>query len=80
AHIATLVGLAFQLQDHDTLLGYTGKEVITCALIPYKHKGLEIGKRGFPLGHTFMNGYIKAKYFFIPIDWIIGEQKMSGEV
>lgn len=26
-----------------------------------------------------MNGYIKAKDVFIPIDWIIGGQKMAGE-
>ncbi|APA83614.1 acyl-CoA dehydrogenase [Francisella tularensis] len=79
APIATLVGLAFQLQDPDNLLGDTGKEGITCALLPYNHKGLEIGRRGFPLGQAFMNGYIKAKDVFIPIDWIIGGQKMAGE-
>ncbi len=79
APIATLVGLAFQLQDPDGLLGETGNEGITCALLPYDHKGLEIGRRGFPLGQAFMNGYIKAKDVFIPIDWIIGGQKMAGE-
>ncbi|MDE4972011.1 acyl-CoA dehydrogenase, partial [Francisella tularensis subsp. holarctica] len=79
APIATLVGLACQLHDPDNLLGDTGKEGITCALLPYTHKGLEIGKRGFPLGQTFMNGYIKAKDEFIPIDCINGEQKIDGE-
>ncbi|AIT09998.1 acyl-CoA dehydrogenase [Candidatus Francisella endociliophora] len=79
APIATLVGLAFQLQDPDGLLGETGSEGITCALLPHNHKGLEIGKRGFPLAQAFMNGYIKAKDVFIPIDWIIGGQKMAGE-
>ncbi|MBK2356978.1 acyl-CoA dehydrogenase [Francisella hispaniensis] len=79
APIATLVGLAFQLQDPDNLLGDIGKQGITCALLPYNHKGLEIGRRGFPLGQAFMNGYIKAKDVFIPIDWIIGGQKMAGE-
>ncbi|MDE4945148.1 acyl-CoA dehydrogenase, partial [Francisella tularensis subsp. holarctica] len=63
----------------DNLLGDSGKEGITCSLLPDNHKGLEIGKRGFPLGQTFMNGYIKAKDVFIPIDRIIGEQKMAGE-
>lgn len=52
APIATLVGLAFQLQDPDGLLGETGNEGITCALLPYNHKGLEIGRRGFPLGQA----------------------------
>ncbi|QLE78848.1 acyl-CoA dehydrogenase [Francisella sp. Scap27] len=79
APIATLVGLAFQLQDPDGLLAETGAEGITCALLPHDHKGLEIGKRGFPLAQAFMNGYIKANDVFIPMDWIIGGQKMTGE-
>lgn len=79
APIATLVGLAFQLQDPDGLLGDTGSEGITCALLPHDHKGLEIGKRGFPLGQAFMNGYIKATDVFIPMGWVIGGQKMAGE-
>lgn len=79
APVATLVGLAFQLQDPDELLGDIGSEGITCALLPHNHKGLEIGKRGFPLGQAFMNGYIKAKDVFIPMDWVIGGQKMAGE-
>ncbi|APC96271.1 acyl-CoA dehydrogenase [Francisella frigiditurris] len=79
APVATLVGLAFQLQDPEGLLNGVGEEGITCALLPHDHKGLEIGKRGFPLGQAFMNGYIKAKEAFIPIDWIIGGQKMAGE-
>ncbi|MDE4998890.1 acyl-CoA dehydrogenase, partial [Francisella tularensis subsp. holarctica] len=37
APIATLVVLAFQLQDPDNLLGYTGKEGITCSLLPSNH-------------------------------------------
>ena len=79
APIATLVGLAFQLSDPQGLLKGTGNEGITCALLPHDHKGLEIGKRGYPLGQAFMNGYIKSKETFIPIDWIIGGQKMAGE-
>ncbi|WP_166666885.1 acyl-CoA dehydrogenase [Allofrancisella inopinata] len=79
APVATLVGLAFQLQDPEGLLDGVGEEGITCALLPHDHQGLEIGKRGFPLGQAFMNGYIKAKEAFIPIDWIIGGQKMAGE-
>lgn len=79
APIATLIGLAFQLQDPDNLLDGSGKEGITCVLLPYNYKGLEIGRRGFPLGQAFMNGYIKAKDIFIPIDRIIGGQKMAGE-
>lgn len=79
APIATLVGLAFQLEDPDNLLGETGTQGITCALLPHNHKGLEIGKRGLPLGQAFMNGYIKAKDVFIPMDWVIGGQVMAGQ-
>ncbi|MGQ4003299.1 acyl-CoA dehydrogenase [Francisellaceae bacterium CB52] len=79
APVATLVGLAFQLQDPESLLKGNGKEGITCALLPHDHKGLEIGKRGFPLAQAFMNGYIKADSTFIPMDWVIGGQKMTGE-
>jgi alkylation response protein AidB-like acyl-CoA dehydrogenase len=79
APIATLVGLAFQLEDPDNLLKGVGEPGITCALLPHDHPGLEIGKRGLPLAQAFMNGYIKAKDVFIPIDWIIGGQKMAGE-
>ena len=79
APIATLVGLAFQLEDPDSLLKGKGEQGITCALLPHDHKGLKIGKRGFPLNQAFMNGYIKAENCFIPIEWIIGGQQMAGE-
>ena len=79
APVATLVGLAFQLCDPDKLLEGIGQEGITCALLPHDHEGLEIGKRGYPLAQAFMNGYIRAESTFIPIDWIIGGQKMAGE-
>ena len=79
APIATLVGLAFQLHDPDQLLGDTGKEGITCALLPHDHPGLEIGNRAYPLSQAFMNGTIRGKNLFIPIDSIIGGQKMAGE-
>ncbi|WP_268876825.1 acyl-CoA dehydrogenase [Cysteiniphilum halobium] len=79
APVATLVGLAFQLYDPNNLLGEMGKEGITCALLPHDHPGLEIGNRAYPLSQAFMNGTIRGKDLFIPIDWIIGGQKMAGE-
>ncbi len=79
APVATLVGLAFQLEDPDKLLKNTGQEGITCALLPHDHPGLEIGNRAIPLDQAFMNGTIRAKEAFIPIDWIIGGQEMAGQ-
>lgn len=79
APVATLVGLAFKLKDPDKLLAGTGREGITCALLPHDHPGLEIGNRLFPLNMVFMNGTVRVKEAFIPIDWIIGGQAMAGE-
>ncbi len=79
APIATLVGLAFKLKDPDGLLEGNGKEGITCALLPHNHEGLEIGNRLIPIDQVFMNGTVRIKESFIPIDWIIGGQAMAGE-
>ena len=79
APIATLVGLAFRLKDPNGLLKGVGCEGITCALLPHNHLGLEIGHRLLPLNQVFMNGTVRIKDAFIPIDWIIGGQKMAGE-
>lgn len=79
APIATLIGLAFQLKDPDGLLKGLGKVGITCVLLPHDHTGLEVGNRLYPLRQAFMNGTVRIKETFIPIDWIIGGQKMAGE-
>lgn len=79
APVSTLVGLAFVLKDPDGLLKGLGREGITCALLPHDHEGLEIGNRLFPLNQAFMNGTVRIKESFIPIDWVIGGQSMCGE-
>ncbi len=79
APIATLVGLAFKLDDPDNLLAGVGKAGITCALLPHNHPGLEIGNRLLPLNQVFMNGVIRIKEAFIPMEWVIGGQAMTGE-
>jgi len=80
APVATVVGLAFKLRDPDGLLGDADKVNygITCALLPASHPGIEIGQRHNP-GVPFMNGPIKGKDVFIPIDWIIGGAEMAGK-
>lgn len=77
--IATLVGLAFRLQDPDGLIGDTEDYGITCALISHTTPGLEIGRRHLPVGDAFLNGPIKGKDIFVPLDTIIGGQKMAGK-
>ena len=79
APIATLVGLAFKLSDPEGLLGGIGREGITCALLPHDHPGMEIGNRLLPLDQVFMNGTVRIHQAFIPMDWVIGGQEMSGE-
>ncbi len=79
APIATLIGLAFRLQDPDGLIGDTEDYGITCALIPRSTKGLEIGRRHLPVGDAFLNGPIKGDGIFVPLDSIIGGQEMAGK-
>ena len=79
APIATLVGLAFRLQDPDGLIGETKDYGITCALIPRSVDGLEIGRRHLPIGDAFLNGPIKGEDVFVPMDAIIGGQEMAGK-
>jgi len=79
APIATLVGLAFRLQDPDGLIGDKQDYGITCALIPRSTSGLEIGRRHLPIGEAFLNGPIKGEDVFVPLSFIIGGQKMAGK-
>jgi acyl-CoA dehydrogenase len=77
---ATLVGLAFQLFDPENLLGKGQEHVgITLALIPANHPGVNIGRRHLPSGSAFPNGPNWGKDVFIPIDWVIGGERMAGQ-
>ncbi|SDG09523.1 acyl-CoA dehydrogenase [Onishia taeanensis] len=79
APIATVVGLAFRMFDPDHLLGDDEDLGITCALIPRDTDGMEIGRRHHPIGSPFMNGPIKGKDVFVPLDTIIGGPEMAGQ-
>ncbi|GAB2654723.1 acyl-CoA dehydrogenase FadE [Vibrio panuliri] len=79
APVATVLGLAFKLRDPDGLLGEKKDLGITCALIPTHLKGVEIGNRHFPLNVPFQNGPTRANDLFVPIDYIIGGEKMAGQ-
>ena len=76
---ATLVGLAFRLIDPENILG-RGEDIgITVALIPADHPGVSIGRRHLPSGSAFPNGPNWGDNVFIPIDWVIGGDKMVGQ-
>ncbi len=79
APVATLIGLAFKLEDPDGLLGGEEDLGITCALIPADLPGVEIGERHDPLGVPFMNGPTRGEDVFVPLDAIIGGPEMAGQ-
>lgn len=76
--VATVLGLAFQLSDPDSLIGDNKELGITCALIPTSHPGVNIGRRHFPSGIGFQNGPNSGDDVFIPMDWVIGGVEQAG--
>ena len=79
APIATVLGLAFKLQDPDHLLGEQEDLGITCALIPTDIDGVITGRRHFPLNVPFQNGPTQGDGVFVPLDFIIGGPEMAGQ-
>ncbi|HUI62488.1 MAG TPA: acyl-CoA dehydrogenase [Steroidobacteraceae bacterium] len=78
APVATVIGLAFRMFDPDRLLGDKTDIGITCALIPRNTPGVTIGRRHFPINIPFQNGPLHGRDVFVPLDVIIGGQKMAG--
>lgn len=76
--VATVLGLAFKLYDPEHLIGEQENIGITIALIPVDTPGITIGSRHFPLNSAFQNGPNWGKDVFIPLDWILGGVKQSG--
>jgi len=79
APVATLLGIAFKLYDPDHLLSDVEDRGITVALIKRETEGVEIGKRHFPANQAFMNGPVRGKDVFVPIDSIIGGVDYVGK-
>ncbi|MFQ5661240.1 MAG: acyl-CoA dehydrogenase [Gammaproteobacteria bacterium] len=79
APVATLIGLAFKLKDPGHLLGDVEEYGITCALIPADTPGVEIGHRHLPMGDPFLNGPVRGRDIFVPLDNIIGGIDMAGK-
>ena len=79
APVCTVFGLAFRLYDPDGLLGGEADLGITCALVPHDHPGVDIGRRHFPLNAVWMNGPVRGRDVFMPLDFIIGGPEMAGQ-
>ncbi len=78
--IASLIGMAFKLEDPDNLLGKGVKDLgITVALVPRNTPGVEIGDRHAPMDLPFHNGPNKGVDVFVPIDAIIGGPEKAGK-
>ncbi len=79
APIATVLGLAVKLYDPDGLLGEKLDLGMTLCLIPTNLPGIEKGKRHLPLNQPFLNGPIRGKDIFVPLNCIIGGSIMAGK-
>ena len=79
APVATLLGIAFKLEDPDGLIGDEPDLGITCALVPADLEGVETGRRHIPAGTMFLNGPTTGEDVFIPLDNIIGGPDYVGK-
>jgi acyl-CoA dehydrogenase len=79
APVATVIGLAFRLQDPERLLGPRVDLGITCALVPVSTPGVRTGRRHFPLNVPFQNGPVHGENVFVPLDFIIGGPERAGD-
>jgi acyl-CoA dehydrogenase len=79
APVCTVFGLAFRLYDPEHLLGQTEDLGITCALVPRDTPGVTIGRRHLPLNAVWMNGPIRGRDVFMPLQFIIGGPQMAGQ-
>src|SRR5689334_25331455 len=77
--IATVLGLAFKLEDPEHILSEDEKPGITLALVPTKTKGVSIGHRHLPAMQVFENGPNWGHDVFLPIDIIIGGAERAGQ-
>jgi acyl-CoA dehydrogenase len=76
--IATLIGLAFKLDDPENLLGKGTDLGITCALVPRNTPGVTIDQRHDPMGVPFFNSPIVGVDVVIPVGQIVGGIEQAG--
>jgi acyl-CoA dehydrogenase len=77
--IATVLGVAFKLEDPENLLGHGEAPGITVALIPADTPGVTTGRRHYPALQAFPNGPIEGKDVKVPASWIIGGPDKAGQ-
>jgi len=77
--VATVLGLAFKLNDPDGLVGAQEEIGITLALVPAKAPGVVIGRRHLPAYLAFQNGPNEGHDVFIPLDNVIGGRARVGQ-
>src|SRR5579863_4868936 len=77
--IATVLGVAFKLEDPEHLLGERTHLGITLALVPAKTPGVKTGTRHDQMHMAFMNGPLYGKDVFIPLELVIGGPPMAGK-
>ncbi len=75
---ATLLGLAFKLEDPENLLGKGTSPGITCALIPTRLAGVTNNRRHHPLGVPFINSPTTGKDVVVSVNQIIGGPEQAG--
>ncbi|HUF77857.1 MAG TPA: acyl-CoA dehydrogenase, partial [Thermoanaerobaculia bacterium] len=78
APVATLLGLAFRLEDPEELLGRGPEPGITVALVPTGLAGVEIGRHHDPLGVPMPNGPTRGRGVELPADAIVGGPAHAG--
>ncbi len=66
--VASVIGLAFKLEDPEALLPKDVKTGITCAIIKGDAQGLTRGRRHSPLGVPFINSPLWGKDVIIDIE------------
>ena len=79
APVASLLGVAFQLEDPEGLLGEDEHRGITLALVPTSLPGVETRRRHDPLGVKFINGPTTGRDVFVPLDHVIGGAAQVGK-
>ena len=80
AAVATVLGLAFKLEDPDNLLGRGTHLGITCALVPTETEGVVLGKRHDPMGVPFYNCPTEGHDVVLPLEEaLIGGAAGAGQ-
>jgi acyl-CoA dehydrogenase len=77
--VATVLGLAFKLDDPGHLLGEQDHLGITVALVPTDLPGVEIGRRHLASYQMFQNGPNRGHDVFIPLDHVLGGEDQIGQ-